>query len=146
MRHTKVPSGSKDALKQALRAVQLSCPRQLNSSSSSATGGGSSGRCRATSDSSPSFGPQQPSSSSSKASKSSWGSGWSGKRGGGGGGSVFKKQQQQQDGPQADSPQHQRAGSEAEQLDPQLEASIRMNVERANQTLQDIVQVSTQVS
>jgi hypothetical protein len=27
-------------------------------------------------------------------------------------------------------------------LDPQLEASIRMNVDRANQTLQEIVQVS----
>jgi hypothetical protein len=123
--------------------MQLPAPCRQRSSSSSGSRG-SSCSCRATSDSSASSGPQQPSSSSSKASKSSWGSGWSGKRSGGAG-SVFKKQSQQEKEPQADGPQQGAAVPEAEQLDPQLEASIRMNVERANQTLQDIIQVSTRL-
>jgi uncharacterized membrane protein len=59
---------------------------------------------------------------------------------------VFKKQQSsgstsQKAKPDTSNPSATPAA--AEQLDPQLEASIRMNVERANQTLQEIVQVSS---
>lgn len=64
---------------------------------------------------------------------------------------MFKKQpskgpEQQGSSNGAPSPSSAAAGSPAEdqQLDPQLEASIRMNVERANQTLQEIVQVTAE--
>lgn len=105
-------------------------------------------RCRsAASDSSErDFGPQtSPAGSRREGKSSNWGSGWS-KRSSSG--SVFKKQplkgkldQQQHNGGSSESSSAAVAGSAAEQIDPQLEASIRMNVERANQTLQDIVQV-----
>lgn len=97
----------------------------------------------------PDVGPQKAlagdSSSSSKEGKaSSWGSGWS-KRSSSG--SVFKKQQPLGSASQKakpDSSTSPAAPAAAEHLDPQLEASIRMNVDRANQTLQEIVQVGTQ--
>jgi hypothetical protein len=124
-------------------------PQNAGSIDSSRTGWGdchSSGlhrqgscKCRASSDQT--SGSQKPisgTSNSASPGKSSWGSSW-GKRSGG---SVFKKQGKQESArhekPSQSSPEQQAAASD--RLDPQLEASIRMNVERANQTLEEIVQ------
>jgi uncharacterized membrane protein len=55
---------------------------------------------------------------------------------------VFKKQGKQEPARQQktnETPAAQQTAA-GDRLDPQLEASIRMNVERANQTLQEIVQ------